>query len=116
MKISGISFGSKQTVLKITQSKSLVPLSKHKGPTLELTKEEDELVKKMENKVALYQLELMDLLQIQSNKKTALKQDAYNNIVGNIEYEIKKLNKKIKEIKVNRYRIQKEEYNKLQNL
>ena len=92
-----------------TEGRNLRPLKEHIGVTLKLTKEEKTQVEKYEDSISELECELYKLYQHLKPVMSSKERDFWSDKIISYEYRIEHLKELIREIKINRYSIQKAE-------
>lgn len=85
-----------------------IPMKNYKGPILQLTKDETEKIAKIQDNISQLEIERYKILQFFEGKHISYQQyDYYANTLNLLEYRIEQARELIREIKVNRFTIQK---------
>lgn len=85
-----------------TNFKAKVPLSEYKGVILKLTEEEKIKIADLMNKKSMLIMELTSIEDKLNKEKTVLGSRGLFDIYDKLNYQIKNLDKEIKQIKINR--------------
>ena len=90
-----------------TEGRNLRPLKEHSGVTLKLTKKEKTQIEKYEASISELECELYKLYQNLKPAMSPKEREFWSDKIGYYEHRVNELKALIKEIKVNRYNIQK---------
>lgn len=90
-----------------TEGRNLRPLKEHGGVTLKLTKKEKSQIEKYETAIAEFECELYKLYQQLRRSMSPKERVFWSDKITYYEFRISELKEQVKDIKVNRYNIQK---------
>ena len=92
------------------KGRNIVPISEHCGPVLKLTKKEKLLIDSMKKEINEKQLDVYKVSGLMAKATTEKLKYIYNDILVHLTTRIEILQDKIKDIKTNRFKIQKEKW------
>ena len=90
-----------------------VPLSEYRGVILKLTEQEKLQISKLMSEKSLLEIQLAEVDKMLLKKKTIIASNPLNALYTKIEAEIKELEKRIRQIKIDRKNAQTESLSKL---